>query len=319
MLLTLSCKNDAEVNPKENLQKVKVSTLEKEPYLKEALDKAGFVSSKNGRVHGDMTINTDSIIMALQKDDRSYSYTFAVGNKTTATTFTNLVFKRVVGGVKGFYLKYESENLYPFDMKTFTGKVTSYDLSMKEIAVQHFVKGAMLSNKAGRTQCRPQASVSTECLTEDGQSTATGKNLPCLYGTATVITLDYSGCFITDGAGVAGGLPSQYTRWSNGTFVPTQWFNNGGPGGGPGGGGSGSCGGDGVTTPSNGADPNGCSDNIGVQPPNLDELNRIIKNQTQNPCLNSTVSNLLDGGFENQISRGLQRIFNRNSKVNLTF
>lgn len=278
LLTALSCKNDIEVKPKETQQRIKVSSLEREPYLKEVLDRVGFVSSKNGRVNGDMAINTDAIIMTLQKDDRSYCYTFAIENRTTATTFTNLIFKRVVGGVKAFYLKYESENLYPFNLSHFTGKITSYDLGFNEITVQYFSKGNLSSPKSGRVQgCQPSVEVKRECLTQDGKSTTTGTDLPCLYGTTHVIYLDYSGCLITDGIGVAGGnLPSQYTQWSNGTFVPTQWFNDGGPGGGPGGGGSGSCGGNGVTTPSSGTDPNFCGDNIGVSPPTL-TVQQVLK------------------------------------------
>lgn len=293
LLTSWSCKHDVEVKPKETLQKIKVSSLEREPYLKEVLDRAGFVSSKNGRVNGDMAINTDAIIMTLQKDDRSYCYTFAIENRTTATTFTNLIFKRVVGGVKAFYLKYESENLYPFNLSHFTGKITSYDLGFNEITVQYFSKGNLSSPKSGRVQgCQPSVEVKRECLTQDGKSTTTGKDLPCLYGTTHVIYLDYSGCLITDGIGVAGGnLPSQYTQWSNGTFVPTQWFNDGGPGGGPGGGGSGSCGGNGVTTPSSGTDPNACSDNIGVYVPSPEELYTLLLDDLYKIKVDTSVTN----------------------------
>lgn len=304
LFLALACKNDTKIEPRETLQKTKVSSLEKEPYLKELLDKVGFVASKNGRIQGNMSIDTDSIIMALQKDNHSYSYTFAVENKTTATSFTNLVFKRVVGGVKAFYLKYESESLFPFDMRTFTGKVTSYGMDGKAINSQSFQNGKTLQiqNPGGRTLgCMPATTIDKGCSEDPGISSATGLQLPCLHP-IIIITLDYSGCFINSEVGVGGGnLPTQYTRWSDGTFVPSQYFNDGGPGGGPAGGGGSSCGGNGVNTPSSGTDPNGCSDNIGVYVPTEEELNRILLDKWEDdqildsqlkPCMQNIMADL---------------------------
>jgi hypothetical protein len=275
VLITISCQSD-NVSPADvikKLPKTKVSSLASEPYLKDIFDKVGFEQTKNGRKSSLGTnVNTDSVLMALQADGFSYSYTFKVEGNGKNGSFTNLVFKRVVGGVKAFYLRYEPDKPYQFDLKTFTGKVTSFDLDMKEISSQDFVNGSLVPNKAGRTQgCQPTVSVTSECTSDDGKSTATGADLPCLYGTqTTVITLDYSNCLLTDSAGPGGGgnLPSGYTQWSNGTFVKFEYFNNGGPGGGQiGGGGSGSCGGEGASTLSSGSDPNSCSDVIVVYPP----------------------------------------------------
>lgn len=313
------------------LEKTKITSLAKEPYLKEILDKVGFKDNKNGRTSSSgMSIETDKILMALQADSVSYSYAFKVNGDNKGDSFTNLVFKRVVGGVKGFYLKYEPTAPASFNLAKFTGKVTSYDLDMKEIANQNFVNGAFAStNKNGRTQCQPTVSITSECSDGGGKSTATGLDLPCLYGTKTTyINLDYSGCLITNEVGPGGGsLPTQYTRWSsNGTFVPSQYFNYNSPGGGPSGGGLGSCGGDGVSTPSSGSDPNSCSDVIAVYPPTDQELldlllNSLYKIKVDTSIVNNQKASCIYtklGG--NRVFQELINDFDNNSgTLNLTF
>lgn len=280
LLTAISCERD-NVDPTNSIKvvaKTKISSLKNEPYLKDILDKIGFIEAKNGRVNNSGTsLYTDSLLMALQADSVSYSYTLKVKGNLKNGSFTNLIFKRVVGGVKGFYLKYEPDASTAFNLSKFTGQVTSYDLNWREISSQKFINGSIISNKGGRIQCAPNVSTSKECLTEDGKSRTTGTNLPCFYGTVIIIDLDYSGCLITNDVGPGGGLPTQYTRWSDGTFVPSQYFNFNSSGGGPSGSGSGtSCGGDGISTPSGGADPNSCSDVIGVYPPSEEELLRFL-------------------------------------------
>jgi hypothetical protein len=283
-LLVLGSCSQTDLRPTDatkGLPKTKVSSLASEPYLKDIFDKVGFKQTKNGRKSNlGINVDTDSILMALQADGFSYSYTFKVEENGKNGSFTNLVFKRVVGGVKGFYLKYEPDSSVPFSIDKFTGKMTSYDLDMNVITSQRFVNGALGSpaGKGGRTQgCQPTYTFAYECP-GSGVSSATGADLPCLYGARTmVITLDYSGCIPTNEEGGGGGLPTQYTVWSDGTFVVSQYFNNGGPGGGPsGGGGSGNCGGDGVSAPTNGSDPNSCSDVIGVYPPSILTIKEVV-------------------------------------------
>jgi hypothetical protein len=316
-LLVLGSCSQTDLRPTDTtkgLAKTKVSSLASEPYLKDIFDKVGFKQTKNGRKNSlGANVNTDSIVMALQADGFSYSYTFKVEGDGKNGSFTNLVFKRVVGGVKAFYLRYEPDKPYQFDLKTFTGKVTSFDLDMKEISSQNFVKGSLVPNKAGRTQgCQPTVSVTSECTNDDGKSTATGADLPCLYGTkTTVITLDYSNCLLTDSAGPGGGgnLPSGYTQWSNGTFVKFEYFNNGGPGGGQiGGGGSGSCGGDGVSTLSSGSDPNSCNDVIGIYPPTDEELLRFL---TDALIANLTSETLLDVQQNDRLKEVFKEVYKK--------
>lgn len=287
-LITLGCQRE-KVNPNDStkgLAKTKITSLTNEPYLKDILDKIGFQEAKNGRTSSSGTrLNTDSILMALQADSVSYAYTFMVEGDYRNGSFTNLVFKRVVGGVKGFYLKYEPDTSSPFNISRFSGKVTSYNLGWKEIASQYFVNGkvAKTSSSGGRSQnCVVTVTISKYCQYEN-EFLKIDNDIPCLYGNSTTsISVSYSPeCYITDSGGATGGsnLPLQYTRWSDGTFIPSLYFNFNSPGGGPAGssGGSPCTSGGGGAALENGADPNSCNDVIGVYPPPTAELKAIRK------------------------------------------
>lgn len=338
LLTAISCQRD-NVNPTDSgkgLAKTKISSLTNEPYLKDILDKVGFKEAKNGRTSGSGTsLNTDSILMALQADSVSYSYTFKIEGDQKNGSFTNLIFKRVVGGVKAFYLKYETNSPAPLSLSKFTGKVTSYDLEWKETANQHFADGIIVSSssKVGRSQGTGcvSASVSVECQGQDKESQMTGLPLPCLYGSVVVITLDYSGCFIESDVIRGGGsnLPTQYTRWSDGTFVPSEYFNFNSRGGGPNGSGNGAfCGGDGISTPSSssGTDPNPCSDIIAVHPPTDEELLELLLNNlykiTEDESLKSNQKAYCiyqKLGVNSQFKKLVQKFADVNSPVNLDF
>jgi hypothetical protein len=270
----------------QKLDKVKMSSLGKEPYLGEILDKLKFIGNSTARTNGSgNTIDTDSILMVLQADSLSYSYTFRVVNKTTDSSFTNLVFKKVNGGFNAFYLTYQfEENLSP-DFENFTGKVTSYNLDNSEILTQYFKNGNPInkSTSGGKVQCTQTISVEKHCLGPDNLNLTV--NGDCYYGWETVISISYSGSCYSDSNGSSnsggGGLPSQYTSytWSNGTFVPFSFWSDGGMPGGPGQPSqttnpcTAADGGAGLET---GTDPNSCSDIIGIIPPTDEEI-RLMK------------------------------------------
>jgi hypothetical protein len=271
VLISVSCEEEI-ISSETSLaqpEKSKFISTAAEPFLTEILDLAGFAKSRNGRTNGSgLEINADSAFKVLQLDSSSYSYTFRVDNKTTATSFTNLVFKKVNGGFRAFYLVYESDHLWPFDMMNFTGKVTSYNLSFNEITRQYFINGKVSSQQGnGRTQnCLPAVDADKICEV-NGVSTATGLDLPCFGIRKVLVTLDYTRCReisndVPDYSGGGGGRVTYV--WSAGDFI----LYNGGGGGGSGGSGSGggsTCdNGDGVTSPTGG---NSCSDVIGVYYP----------------------------------------------------
>ncbi len=285
--LLFNCEHD-NLTPRtaiQKLDKVKISSLDKEPYLAELLDKIKFTNNSGGRTNGSgVIINTDSILMILQADSLSYSYTFKVENETTSNSFTNLVFKRVFGGFNAFYVKYEPVNILEADFTKFTGRVTSYNLDRNIIANHYFNNGTIIGNISERTTtCRPSVKITSECAKYEYSWNS--QTLECCYRTCveevTVITLDYSTCFLlSDGSSGGGSLPSQYTSYtlSNGTFVPfTEWSDGSIPGGpqqpsqptNP-------CrsadGGGGLET---GTDPNSCSEVIGIIPPSDEEIKSL--------------------------------------------
>lgn len=251
-------------------------------------------------------MKVDSVIAVLQRDRQSYAYTFFVDGQTTLRSFTNLVFKRVNGGFNGFLLTYESDVSIPSDFSTFSGKVTSRDLDGKVITAQYFKDGQITnkSNTGGRTQTCYQDVTFNRFCNFKGKSTATGLE-PCMGTVEIVISITYSeGCYITESNGQAGGGASY--RWSNGTFVPFEYWSDGGSGGGPSnsGGGSNNCnGGSGI---SSGSDPNSCSDRIVANPPNDDQIMSLIIEKwnseniclqpsfVANPCINNTWGRLKD-------------------------
>ena len=272
-------------DPNSKFKKVKISSLSQEPYLAGLLDKAGFKNISNGRTNGEGTnIDTNSILMVLQADSLSYSYTFKVHDKTTYNSFTNLVFKKVIDGFNAFYLKYESNDTLLDNIKGFTGKVTSYNLSWEVITTQYFDNGQIVDNPIsnGRTQnCNPAVSVNTVCTQEvfDGWEQTNGAPIYKCLERVTTITLDYAHCFV----GGSGGDPNYSYNWSNGTFVPFHYWDGGG-GSGSASGNYNSTGittctsGDGGTSLESGDDPNGCGDGIGIYlPPNAEILELVLE------------------------------------------
>lgn len=335
LLTAIGCEID-NINPPDlnkGLAKTKISSLTNEPYLKDILDKAGFKEAKNGRTSSSgISLNTDSILMALQADSVSYSYTFKIGGDYNSTSFTNLVFKRVVGGVKGFYIKYEPEAPLSLEPARFTGKISSYDLSWREIVSQYFRNGITTGGSfiGGRTQQCWNAELAEECPEKGKDSQATGVPLPCIGKTVVVVKIDFSGCFISDSAGATGGsnLPTQFTRWSDGTFVPSEYFNFNSRGGGPSGPSPGSTctGGGGGAVLETGADPNSCSDVIAVYPPTDEELldlllNSLYKIKVDTSIVNNQKANCIYtklGG--NRVFQELINDFDKSSSsLNLTF
>ena len=323
--LIISCETEV-VKPSatnQKLQKIKTSSLSQEPYLAELLDKIGFNETKNGRMSGaGMTINTDSILMVLQADSLLYSYTFEVKNQTTSKSFTNLIFKKVIGGFKGFYLQYESENILPNDINHFTGKVTSYNLNWEEITHQYFNNGQVIDEPPsnGKIQnCQPSVYIQSVCTEEiyDGHDQATGAPVYKCLERQTIITLDYAHCIV----GGSGGEPTYSYNWSNGTFVPFHYWEGGG-------GGSGSgvaynamgttlnvcVAGDGGSTLEDGDDPNSCEEEIGIYIPSEEELKRIlledweeqINDALLKPCMQTILTdlkNLTQGSVGNIIQK----------------
>jgi hypothetical protein len=201
--LIISCQPEADHAPpvRAPLPAVQITSVAESPFLGDLLQQAGFTkpSGKGTRYQGrGQSIAADSVIMALQQDQASYSYTFAVPEKTTTRSFTNLVFKRVIDGVKGFYVTYQTDDATPLSvgLNGFKGTAITYDLDWVETGRQRvdFSDTRSIPDASGRVaDCAPEITIEKVCYNDSGTSTATGGALPCMHP-VLVILVDYRHC-----------------------------------------------------------------------------------------------------------------------------